>query len=65
MNRRDLLRGGASAPLGALLGRTVAPRAASAADAPGAPGPGPFDGATVRRLAQTLAKLREGLLKDE
>ena len=56
MNRRDLLRGCASVPLGAPFGGLIAPRAASAADAPAAPAPGPFDGASVRRLAQALAK---------
>lgn len=56
LNRRDLLRGGASASLGALFGHAPASHTALAAAPPAAPVPGPFDGATVRRLAQTLAK---------
>ena len=53
MRRRDLVRSGA---LLGLLGPFILPASAPAADAPPAPAPGPFDGATVRRLAQDLSK---------
>ncbi len=56
MRRRDLLQGVAHASAGSLLARAVRPGRALAADARVAPAPGPFDGASVRRLAQTLAK---------
>ena len=45
MHRRDLLQSGAALAAGALLGAAGDP-----------PGPSPFDGATVRRLAQALSK---------
>ena len=45
MHRRDLLHSGAALAAGALLGAVGDP-----------PGQTPFDGATVRRLAQSLSK---------
>jgi glucans biosynthesis protein len=53
LNRRDLARVGAGAVLLSALGGRGTARAAASAPAPV---PGPFDGATVRRLAQDLAK---------
>ena len=45
MHRRDLIQSGAALAAGALLGGAGDP-----------PGPTPFDGATVRRMAQALSK---------
>ncbi|WP_284947273.1 glucan biosynthesis protein [Acidisoma cladoniae] len=57
MYRRDLVQGSATASLLALLAGTGLPASARAATVPlPAPVTGPFDGATVRRLAQALAR---------
>jgi len=55
LHRRDLVRSGAGASLLVLLGN-LATRRARAAEAAPVPAPGPFDGSSVRRLAQELAK---------
>ncbi|MGI4952706.1 MAG: glucan biosynthesis protein, partial [Janthinobacterium lividum] len=52
MHRRTLLLAGAGGPLLALS----RPAAAGAAPAAEAPAPGPFDAATVRRLAQAMSR---------
>ncbi|MGI3777689.1 MAG: glucan biosynthesis protein [Janthinobacterium lividum] len=52
MHRRTLLLAGAGGPLLALS----RPGAAGAAPAAEAPAPGPFDAATVRRLAQSMSR---------
>ncbi|MGI4746314.1 MAG: glucan biosynthesis protein [Janthinobacterium lividum] len=54
--RRDLVQAGAGASMLALLSRVAMPGVAHAADAVASAEPGPFDGATVRRLAQAMAK---------
>jgi periplasmic glucans biosynthesis protein len=53
--RRDLFHAGAGATLLATLGSTLL-GSAHAADAAPAAAPGPFDEATVRRLAQAMSK---------
>ncbi len=57
MQRRTLLRAGAGTPLLALAWPVFpASAAAPAADPPAAAAPGPFDGGTVRRLAQAMSR---------
>ncbi|MCJ2015190.1 glucan biosynthesis protein [Methylobacterium sp. J-076] len=59
MHRRNVLLGGSGATLVSLLDSLLQPNPAlaeQAAKTPAGPSPGPFEGSTVRRLAQALAK---------
>lgn len=58
MHRRNVLLGGSGVTIVGLLESLIGPNAAMAEQNPkeAVPGPGPFEGSTVRRLAQALAK---------